>query len=148
MNAICEVVANDCSATFYVWAQFKGVKIDSDVAFVNYLRDQSQVAIASTVSNPHYLIDGNESFESAIERDVERAKVLILSDSEWKDVQPQIVASITGSSSGVGLATVPGSAFLMNPSDKFLRFSCARSSLAELRVAMDVLENAIAKLNN
>ena len=134
---------------FQVWASFSGVKIDNDIAFVSFLRDQSNTPIhVSENKDSSLIIDASESFEEAIARDHERSKILLLDENEWNRVRPQVIYTLQGTSSGVGIATVPGSAFLMNPNDKFLRFSCARSSLAELRVAMDILENAVIKLNN
>jgi aspartate/methionine/tyrosine aminotransferase len=42
-----------------------------------------------------------------------------------------------------GIACVPGSAFLMQPEDKYVRFSCAKDSMEELKLAMNVLDRAI-----
>ena len=42
-------------------------------------------------------------------------------------------------------AIVPGSAFLCAADEMRVRFSCARPRLAELRLALDVLELALAE---
>jgi hypothetical protein len=41
---------------------------------------------------------------------------------------------------------VPGSAFLMNPQDLFIRFSCAVEDMTKLALAMDVVETAVQEI--
>lgn len=142
------VTCSECYATFYVWAKFN-VKIGTDVELVSFLRDKSQSDLISDSSpiDKSWTIDSKATLDQTLSHDVLQSEIFETELSAWDKIRPSIVGSLPGSSKGVGIATVPGSAFLMKAEEKYIRFSCARASLPELRLAMDVLETAIIELD-
>jgi len=76
--------------------------------------------------------DLNKKYKNRITSDLELAAFL---RSMYTDDQHK-----------AGVAVVPGSAFLMNANDKFIRFSCAKENIAELELAMSVVDKAVKLL--
>jgi aspartate/methionine/tyrosine aminotransferase len=155
-------VARACDATFYVWSNFGGLRCErapTDVDLVRALRDRYRVALTAA----HRCSTGHAAAavavavaagatagvaESAQDECDENddANALTVSEDAWcARVRPRLLASLPGHSDGAGVACVPGSAFLTAADARFVRFSCARARLAELRLAMDVLEIAIGE---
>ncbi len=148
-------VARACDATFYVWSNFGGLRCErapTDADLVRALRDRYRVALtaAHRCSTGHAaaaagVAESAQGGNGEIDED-DDANALTVSDDAWCErVRPRLLASLPGHSDGAGVACVPGSAFLTAADARFVRFSCARARLAELRLAMDVLEIAIGE---